>query len=242
MNDSPLQIMNNPGGPSRHGMVLRILLFAALILFVGQTVAAQEASLQQLQERFKKEYQAIEYLFEHGPAKKVFPPDPRQRRIQWQRELAESFAQAGATVDEILKLHPSDEAGWIELRETMSLYAQPTSPARTRSVFGSSEVQKKAKLLDAPAADYPDEARAARTNGEVRLRLVLAADGTVKNIFPMKGLQHGLTEAAMNAARRIKFAPAVRDGKPVSQFETLSYEFKKGKGLRPYHPEIEFYF
>ena len=226
----------------RLSLIMRGLLFVVPIVFLSQTVAAQQASLGQLQERFKKEYQAIEYLFEHGPAKKVFPPDPRQRRIQWQRELAESFAQAGATVDEILKLHPSDEAGWRELRETMSLYGQPTSPARTRSVFGSGEVQKKAKLIDAPAADYPDEARAAKTNGEVRLRLVLAADGTVKNIFPMKGLEHGLTEAAMNAARQIKFTPAVRDGKPVSQFETLSYEFKKGKGLRPYHPEIEFYF
>ena len=226
----------------RLSLIMQAFLFAVAILFLGQTVAAQQASLGQLQERFTKEYQAIEYLFEHGPAKKVFPPDPRQRRIQWQQELAESFTQAGATVDEILKLHPSDEAGWIELRETMSLYGQPTSPARTRSVFGSGEVQKKAKLLDAPAADYPDEARAAKTSGEVRLRLVLAADGTVKNVFPMKGLPHGLTEAAMNAAQRIKFTPAIRDGKPVSQFETLSYEFRKGKGQKPYHPNPEFYF
>jgi outer membrane biosynthesis protein TonB len=76
----------------------------------------------------------------------------------------------------------------------------------------------------------------------VRLRLVLAADGTVRNIFPMKPLPHRLTEAAIDAARQIKFMPAVRNGQPVSQFATLSYEFKNGQGLPPYVPEHEFYF
>lgn len=239
MNYSQLQTTDYFSRPS---LILRTLLFAVPLLFLSQSIAAQQASLEELQTRFQKEYQAIEYLFEHGPAKRVFPIDPRQRRIQWQRELAESFAQAGVTVDEILKLHPSDEAGWRELRETMTLYSQPTSPAKTRDVFGSGEVQKKAKLVDAPPADYPDAALAAKTDGEVRLRLVLAADGSVKNIFPMKGMPNGLTEAAMAAARKIKFTPAIRDGKPVSQFETLSYEFRKGKGLKPYHPNPEFYF
>lgn len=223
-------------------IVLSAISLALSTATHGQATSTPTDNLGQLQARFQKEYQAIEYLFDHGPAKKVFPPDPRQRRIQWQQELAESFARAGATVDEILKLDPSDEAGWRELRETMSLYSRPTSPAKTRDVFGSGEVQKKAKLIDAPPADYPAAASAAKTDGEVRLRLVLAAGGTVKNIFPIKGLPHGLTEAAMNAARQIKFTPAVREGKPVSQFETLSYEFRKGKGLKPYHPNPEFYF
>jgi TonB family protein len=208
----------------------------------AQAVSTPPDNLGQLQARFKKDYDAIQYLFLHGPAKKVFPTNPRERLVVWQKELADSFAQAGVTVDEILKLHPADEASWLELRETLSLYSQPVSPPASRNVFGSGEVQKKAKLRDAPAAVYPDEARTAKANGEVRLRLVLAADGTVKNIFPMKSLPHGLTQAAIDAARQIKFTPAVREGKPVSQFETLSYEFKQGKGMKPYHPQPEFYF
>lgn len=223
-------------------LVLIVIGFAGSLLVHGQTTTPAPATLAQLQTRFQKEYQAIEYLFAHGPAKKVYPVTPRERVTRWQQELAQSFARAGATVDEILKLHPSDEAGWIELRETLALYAQPVSPPSARSVFGAGEVQKKARLIDAPAADYPDAARAAKVNGEVRLRLVLAADGTVKNIFPMKPIEPGLTAAAIEAARRIKFTPAVRDGKPVSQFETLSYEFRKGKGRKPYQPDIPFYF
>lgn len=208
----------------------------------GQTVAPRQAALEQLEAKFQSQFASIEDLFRFGPAKKVFPPDPRERLRRWQDELADSFAQAGTTVDEILKLHPPDEDHWRELRETLQLYSQPVSPPESRTVFGSGEVQKRARMLDAPAAAYPDEARAAKAGGEVRLRLVLAADGTVKNIFPMKTLPYGLTDAAMNAARQIKFKPAIRDGRPVSQFSTLSYEFRNGRGLRPYVPEHEFYF
>lgn len=208
----------------------------------GQAVGSGQENLEQLEAKFQKNFAAIEHLFLYGPAKRVFPPDPRERLRRWQAELADSFARAGATVDEILKLHPPDEDHWRELRETLWLYAQPVSPPESRTVFGSSEVQKRARLLDAPAAAYPDEARAAKAKGEVRLRLVLAADGTVRNVFPMKTLPYGLTDAAMKAARQIKFTPAVRNGRPVSQFTTLSYEFRNGRELRPYVPEHEFYF
>ena len=210
--------------------------------FVTAQAPSQQVTLVALKLRFQKDYQAIEYLFAHGPAKKVFPVDPKQRLIRWQDELAASFATAGATVDEILKLHPADEANWIELRDTMWLYAQPNTPAEKRTVFGASEVQKRARLLDTPAAAYPDAARAAKASGEVRLEMVLAADGTVRNIFPMKSLAFGLTETAFDAAKQIKFTPAIRHGQPVSQFVVLSYEFKNGRGLPPYIPDHVFYF
>ena len=234
--------MGNANATSVFLLGLVVIGLAGSRVCHGQAVASRQANLEQLEAKFQKEFAVIEDLFLDGPAKKVFPPDPRERLRRWQDELADSFARAGATVDEILKLHPPDEDHWRELRETMWLYSQPVSPPESRTVFGSSEVQKRARLLDAPAAAYPDEARAAKANGEVRLRLVLAADGTVKNIFPMKPLPYGLTDAAMNAARQIKFTPAVRNGRPASQFATLSYEFKKGRGLRPYIPEHEFYF
>ena len=223
-------------------LTLVVISLAGSRILEGQAALAQQLTLEQLEAKFQKQYAAIQDIFLHGPAQKVFPPNPHERIGRWQDDLAGSFARAGATIDDILKLHPPDEANWRELRETMWLYSQPISPPESRTVFGSSEVQKRARLLDAPAAAYPDTARAAKARGEVRLRLVLAAEGTVKDIFPMKPLKHGLTEAAIEAARQIKFTPAIRNGQPVSQFATLSYEFKKGRGLPPYTPEHEFYF
>lgn len=228
---------------SRSFVALFVICLAASMLFnVHAAATAQQATQEQLEAKLEKQYAAIEDIFLHGPAKKVHPPRFRDRLRLWQDDLDQSFAHAGATIDEILKLQPPDEAKWRERRETMSLYSQPTSPPESRTVFGSGEVQKHAHLVDAPAASYPDQARAAKASGEVRLRLVLAGDGTVKYVFPMKPLKYGLTEAAMEAARQIKFEPAIRNGQPVSQFTTLSYEFKKGRGLRPYVPENEFYF
>ena len=234
--------MRNAKATSVFRLGVVVITLAGSTALHGQAAASRQENLEQLEAKFQKQFAAIEDLFLYGPAKKVFPPDPRERLHRWQDELAESFARAGATVDEILKLHPPDEAHWRELSETLWLYSQPVSPPESRAVFGLSEVQKRARMLNAPAAAYPDEARAAKAKGEVRLRLVLAADGTVKHIFPMKALPYGLTEAAMDAARQIKFTPAIRDGRPVSQFLTLSYEFKKGRGLPPYVPEHEFYF
>ena len=228
-------------GTTRFLLALVISLTVPMLLD-RHPARAQQPTLEQLKAKLEKQYVAIQNIFYNSPGKLTEPRDFRERLSMWQDNLAKSFADAGATIDEILKLNPPDAEKWHERSDTMWLYSQPVSPPSSRLVYGASEVQEKARLVNAPAAAYPDEARAAKANGEVRLRLVLASDGTVKYIFPMKPLKHGLTEAAMEAAQKIKFEPAIRDGKPASQFATLSYEFKKGRGLPPYFPQHEFYF
>src|ERR1700730_7424706 len=147
--------MNNATVASGYLLAALAISLAALMpLDWLPTVAAQQATLEQLEANLEKQYAAIEDLFLNGPAKKVFPVDPRERRRLWQDDLAQSFAQAGATIDAILKLRPADEEWWRERRDTMSLYSQPISPPASRTVFGAGEVQKKARLLDAPGAPY----------------------------------------------------------------------------------------
>jgi TonB family protein len=218
-----------------------VLALASSVLSTGRT-NPQEPTLEQLEAKVQKQYEKIYDRFRIGPAKQVFPVDARDRLRRWQDDLSDSFAAAEVTIGQILKLHPTNEEHWRERRETMRLYSTPVSPPETRTVFGKTELDKVARLIESPAPDYPDEALKAKAKGEVRLRLVLADDGTVKYIFPMKPLKHGLTEAAMEAAQHIKFEPARRNGKPASQFYTLSYEFKDGKALPPYVPRYEFYF
>ena len=57
------------------------------------------------------------------------------------------------------------------------------------------------------------------------LRAVFAADGKVKHISVIAGLPDGLTERAIVAARGIKFVPAKKDGRPVSMWMQLEYNF-----------------
>jgi TonB family protein len=198
-------------------------------------------SLAQLEIKLKSQYAAIEKLFASPPNSGEVPRSAYGRLLrEWQDDLAQSFDRAAATVEGVLALNPPNREMWQERLETLRLYSQPVSSPDQRTVYGSGEVQQSAQILETPLAVYADEARAAKIHGAVRLRLVLASDGTVKNVFPIKSLGHGLTESAMAAARRIKFEPAVRNGGPASQFETLVYEFEKGQPQKPYIPRTVF--
>jgi TonB family protein len=221
-------------------------LFGIVILFfVLPTLASvnrQQDSIDQLEIKLKSQHRTIEKTIYEPPRRTPYQTDADYRRKlrEWQDDLAQTFAAAAETVQQILKLSPSKPEYWQEQLETLQLYSQPISSPDERKVYGAGEVQQSARFLDLPAPAYTDEARAAHAHGEVRLRLVLASDGTAKYIFPIKSLPYGLTESAMAAARQIKFEPAVRNGKPASEFITLVYEFKNGEARTPYIPRTIF--
>jgi TonB family protein len=205
-------------------------------------VAVKQSSIQQLETKLKSQYAETEKLFASPPRPSAaLTPAHYQRLLRkWQDDLAQSFVRAAATVAEILALNPPNREGWQERLETLRLYSEPVSSPAERTVFGSGEVQTSARIIEAPLAEYTDQARQAKTHGDVRLRLVLANDGTVKNVFPIKSLGQGLTESAMKAARQIKFEAALRNGEPASEFMTFVYEFEKGHSRQPYIPRTIF--
>ena len=59
----------------------------------------------------------------------------------------------------------------------------------------------------------------------VILKCVFASNGSITNIRVVSGLPYGLTERAIDAARKIKFIPAMKDGKCVSMWMQLEYNF-----------------
>jgi TonB family protein len=91
--------------------------------------------------------------------------------------------------------------------------------------FQPREVTAKAVITSKPEPGFTEEARKNNVTGLVRLRAVLSSGGSVTNISVIKGLPDGLTEKAIAAARGIKFRPAQKDGRTVSQWVTLEYNF-----------------
>jgi protein TonB len=73
---------------------------------------------------------------------------------------------------------------------------------------------------------YPADAERAGVEGKVRLRVALDARGRVSSARVLRGLGHGLDEAAVEAlTRRCHFSPAIaNDGRPVP-FVIESYSF-----------------
>jgi TonB family protein len=59
----------------------------------------------------------------------------------------------------------------------------------------------------------------------VVLRAVISASGQATNIRVMTGLPYGLTENAIEAARQIRFTPAMKDGQAVPQYIQIEYNF-----------------
>lgn len=78
------------------------------------------------------------------------------------------------------------------------------------------------RLLERADARYPEEARKAGVSGTVLLRIVVDREGSVREVEVVRGIGHGLDEAAVEAARKLRFEPATQDGTPVSV--QLNYE------------------
>ena len=91
--------------------------------------------------------------------------------------------------------------------------------------FTAREVTRKALITSKPEPGFSEEARKNNAQGTVKLRLALRADGTVGDVSVIKGLPFGLTERAIQAAKRIQFVPAQREGRNVSQWITIEYNF-----------------
>lgn len=91
--------------------------------------------------------------------------------------------------------------------------------------FSGSQVEQRARVLLKPEPAYTEDARRNQIEGRVTLRVVFASNGDVVQIRAVHTLPYGLTEQAIAAARRIKFVPAVKGGRPVSVFMQLEYNF-----------------
>ncbi|HEX8286310.1 MAG TPA: energy transducer TonB [Pyrinomonadaceae bacterium] len=118
---------------------------------------------------------------------------------------------------------PIADEGPVRRDEPQTVPQAP--PAAGDVPYRSSEVVKKAIIVFKPEPGYTERARKNNVTGIVRLRAVLNSSGAVTNISVVKDLPDGLTEKAISAARRILFFPAVKDGRRVSQYVVLEYNF-----------------
>lgn len=102
-----------------------------------------------------------------------------------------------------------------------------SNPGNTdyKRVFTGREVNQKVRILEKPEPVYTAAARSHEVTGTVILSVVLTASGQVTDIKVVSGLPDGLNEAAIAAARRLKFTPAMLDGRPVSMYMQLQYNF-----------------
>lgn len=86
------------------------------------------------------------------------------------------------------------------------------------------------KILQQPPAQ-PSEAVAKNiVEGKVQLRVEFLSTGEIGEVTLHKAKKKvqnsGSVEAAINAAKKIKFEPAKKEGKPITVVKILEYRFK----------------
>jgi len=110
------------------------------------------------------------------------------------------------------------QAGFGDVAAPPTVQSLPAQQAAARIV--------PAEILSKPVPVYTDEARARRIEGEVLLEVVLEASGRIHVVRVVRGLGHGLDDAAVRAAEQIQFKPAQRDGQPSDSTAVLHIIFQ----------------
>ena len=83
-----------------------------------------------------------------------------------------------------------------------------------------------AEIVSKPAPVYTEEAKTLHIEGEVWLEVLFESSGKVQVVRVVRGLGHGLDEAAIQAAQQIRFKPALRDGQPADSTGVLHITFQ----------------
>jgi TonB family protein len=115
----------------------------------------------------------------------------------------------------------------------LALLALGARPARGDDAPAG--VLTRAPAVVAPVEpEYPAEARAAGLEGAVTLELELSDAGDVTDAVVTGPAGHGFDEAALAAARRLRFSPAELDGKPAAV--RIEYRFTFALATLPAAP------
>ena len=81
-------------------------------------------------------------------------------------------------------------------------------------------------LVSHAEPEYTSEARQLKIEGDVVLRVTITTSGEMLVHSVLRGLGHGLDEAATRSAPTYKFKPATRDGQPVEYTTNIIIKFQ----------------
>jgi protein TonB len=106
--------------------------------------------------------------------------------------------------------------------------AQPGVPSTFTEVLAATaavDVDTQPRVLTKPRPVYTSDALEDNVQGFVLVSALFGADGLIRDVRVLRGLGHGLDEAAVRAVSQIKFIPATRSGVPVGVTRTIKVGF-----------------
>jgi tetratricopeptide (TPR) repeat protein len=89
------------------------------------------------------------------------------------------------------------------------------------TIATSTEVAQRAKITKWPTFHQPERMRNVKLIGELTILVILRADGVVKGVTTFGYVPKELQNAFFRATTEIKFDPAIKDGRPISQLTMI---------------------
>jgi TonB family protein len=111
---------------------------------------------------------------------------------------------------------PMNSRNYAAVSPVKGLLGTPPPPERAAAAAPSLSAATPPKITYKPEPIYSADAKAHNIEGEAVVKVIFRSNGTMDVIGLVRGLGHGLDEAALNAARGVRFHPALNAaGEPV---------------------------
>lgn len=111
--------------------------------------------------------------------------------------------------------------------EAVPAVAAAATQAAAATARQEAQVQEDSRRLTPPR--YPADAVRAGTSGKVVLRILVGADGGVRDLVVEESVPEGVFDAStIEAARQWQFTPAMEDGRPVEGWVRVPVEYEWG--------------
>lgn len=154
---------------------------------------------------------------------------------QARAEQSKKFDEAAALYEESIRRTPNlpETAAWRDELETLRFWAVYFDPYKGEAkvkVTDSRDLKTQPRILSRPEPQYTEEELKGTESKKVVLMTVLTDGGEVKHTIVLRPLRYDVTVKAFEAASKIRFEPATRDGKPVSVVSVFEYVVKKSSG------------
>jgi len=109
-------------------------------------------------------------------------------------------------------------------------FANPAA-AKSRNLYQFYNVSVKPLIIKKEIPVYPNDARENGIEGKVVLNIIIDEQGDVEEAKVFMSQHPELNEAALQAVKKCKFAPAQVDGKPVKVKMNVPFDFKLEKSV-----------
>jgi hypothetical protein len=160
----------------------------------------------------------------------------RDQGIQLYRDG--KFTEAIGILERSVGADKTDRAAWLYLAGAYvhtgdkAKAAQAFEKSRVRTTTPQPKYDSSVKITHKPAANYTEAARRKMQSGTIRVAVEFRADGTIGFAFPLRTDLTDLVEVAVEAAKGIRFEPAMDEGKPVTVINFAEYGFWIGRPPR----------